>query len=125
MSLAPTLRSLTLLTALLLSCTLVQAAPDAKAQQEITQLLSFVEHSDCHFIRNGSEYPATEARAHLQKKLDYLENKGLVDSAEDFIERAATKSSMSGKAYQVNCPDGTQDASTWLNTELKRLRQAQ
>jgi cell division septum initiation protein DivIVA len=101
-----------------------QAAVDAKAQQEITQLLDFVEHSGCQFIRNGSEYPAAEARAHLQKKLNYLENKDMVSSAEDFIERAATKSSMSGQRYQVDCPAGKQDSSTWLTNELKRLRQA-
>lgn len=110
---------------LLLVAAGTQAAVDAKAQQEITQLLDFVEHSGCQFIRNGSEYPAAEARAHLQKKLDYLENKNLVSSAEDFIERAATKSSMSGQRYQVDCPAGKQDASAWLGTELKRLRQAQ
>lgn len=60
-------------------------------------MLSFVEDSGCTFIRNGSEYPAAEARAHLQKKLDYLERKDLVASSEDFIERAATQSSLSGK----------------------------
>ncbi|WP_371228528.1 DUF5329 domain-containing protein [Pseudomonas sp. QE6] len=114
-----------LLTSLLLACTGAHAAVDAKAQREVTQLLDFVEHSDCRFIRNGSEYPGSEARAHLQKKLDYLENKDLVSSAEDFIERAASKSSMSGKPYRVRCPGGTQDTATWLNTELKRLRQAQ
>ena len=48
----------------------------------------------------------------------------MVSSAEDFIERAATKSSMSGQRYQVDCPAGKQDASAWLNDELKRLRQA-
>ncbi|MDN6860588.1 DUF5329 domain-containing protein [Pseudomonas sp. CAN2814] len=101
-----------------------QAAIDAKSQQEITQLLDFVEHSGCQFIRNGSQYPAPEARAHLQKKLDYLEKKDMVSSAEDFIERAATKSSMSGQRYQVKCPAGKQDASAWLGDELKRLRQA-
>ena len=113
------------LAALMLACTGAHAAVDAKAQREITQLLDFVEHSDCRFIRNGSEYPGSEARTHLQKKLDYLENKDLVSSAEDFIERAASKSSMSGKPYQVSCPGGTQDTTTWLNTELKRLRQGQ
>ncbi|MBD9579689.1 DUF5329 domain-containing protein [Pseudomonas sp. BGr12] len=113
-----------LLGALLLISMGAQAAVDAKAQQEITQLLDFVEHSGCQFIRNGSEYPAAEARAHLQKKLDYLENKGMVSNAEDFIERAATKSSMSGQRYQVDCPAGKQDSSAWLNDELKRLRQA-
>lgn len=113
-----------LLVSLLLIGVGAQAAVDAEAQQEITQLLDFVEHSGCQFIRNGSGYPAAEARAHLQKKLDYLENKDMVSSAEDFIERAATKSSMSGQRYQVDCPAGKQDASAWLNDELKRLRQA-
>ncbi|MCP1623897.1 DUF5329 domain-containing protein [Pseudomonas nitroreducens] len=114
-----------LLGALLLISMGAQAAVDAKAQREITQLLDFVEHSGCQFIRNGSAYPAAEARAHLQKKLDYLENKDMVSSAEDFIERAATKSSMSGQRYQMDCPAGKQDASAWLNDELKRLRQPQ
>ncbi|MEP9315722.1 DUF5329 domain-containing protein [Pseudomonas sp. LABIM340] len=112
-----------LLVTLLLVGTGAQAAMDAKAQQEISQLLDFVEHSGCQFIRNGSEYPAPEARAHLQKKLDYLENKDMVSSAEDFIERAATKSSMSGQRYQVDCPAGKQDSSAWLGDELNRLRQ--
>jgi hypothetical protein len=114
-----------LLVSLLLVGTGAQAAVDAKAQQEISQLLDFVEHSGCQFIRNGSEYPAAEARAHLQKKLDYLENKDMVSSAEDFIERAATKSSMSGQRYQVDCPAGKQDASAWLGDELKKIRQGQ
>jgi len=113
-----------LLISLLLGGTGAQAAMDAKAQQEITDLLDFVEHSGCQFIRNGSEYPAAEARAHLQKKLDYLEKKDMVSSAEDFIERAATRSSMSGQRYQVDCPAGKQDSSAWLNDELQRLRQA-
>lgn len=101
----------------------LQAAPSPEARSEISALLNFVEHSDCRFIRNGSEYSGSAASAHLQKKLDYLENKGLVDSAEDFIDRAATKSSMSGRPYQVSCPNGKQDASAWLTGELKHLRQ--
>ncbi|BBN55541.1 hypothetical protein TRE132_36660 [Pseudomonas chlororaphis subsp. aurantiaca] len=47
----------------------------------------------------------------------------MVSSAEDFIELAATKSSMSGKAYEVHCPTGSQPASSWLKTELQRQRQ--
>ena len=76
------------------------------------------------FIRNGSEYPAAEARAHLQKKLDYRERKDLVASSEDFIERAATQSSLSGKPYQVRCATQTRNSADWLNQELRRLRQA-
>ena len=87
-------------------------------------MLSFVEDSGCTFIRNGSEAPAAEARAHLQKKLDYLERKDLVASSEDFIERAATQSSLSGKPYQVRCATQTRNSADWLNQELRRLRQA-
>ena len=95
-----------------------------QASQEIGRLLSFVEDSGCTFIRNGSEYPAAEARAHLQKKLDYLERRDLVASSEDFIERAATQSSLSGKPYQVRCATQTRNSADWLNQELRRLRQA-
>ena len=59
-----------------------------------------------------------------QKKLDYLDDKGLVDSPEDFIARAATESSMSGEPYQVNCQGQLQRSADWLNGELTRLRQA-
>ncbi|QAY94271.1 hypothetical protein CUN63_26435 [Pseudomonas sp. ACM7] len=60
---------------------------------------------------------------HLEKKLNYLVGKNMVSSAEDFIDLAATKSSMSGRAYEVRCPRGVQPASTWLKTELQRQRQ--
>ncbi|MHC8322459.1 YfeK family protein [Pseudomonas sp. GB2N2] len=98
-----------------------QATP--QATQEIKGLLDFVEHSECQFVRNGSEYPGPRARAHLEKKLSYLEGKNMVNSAEDFIDLAATKSSMSGHAYEVRCPEGAQPASTWLKGELQRQRQ--
>jgi len=100
-----------------------QAQTSPQATREIKGLLDFVEHSDCQFVRNGTEYPGSQARAHLQKKLDYLEGKDKVSSAEEFIDLAATKSSMSGTPYQVRCPAGTQPASTWLKVELQRQRQ--
>ncbi|MFJ3370586.1 DUF5329 domain-containing protein [Pseudomonas sp. NPDC086251] len=99
----------------------VPATP--QATQEINGLLDFVEHSECQFVRNGSEYPGPRARAHLEKKLSYLEGKNMVNRAEDFIDLAATKSSMSGRAYEVRCPEGVESASTWLKRELQRLRQ--
>ncbi len=103
----------------------VQAAslPDT-ARQEIAQLLGRLEASGCQFSRNGSWYSAKEARGHLQKKLDYLVDKGQVESAEQFIERAASKSSMSGKAYAVQCPSApAQESAAWLGAQLKLLRQ--
>ena len=99
----------------------VQATP--QATQEIKGLLDFVEHSECQFVRNGSEYPGPRARAHLEKKLNSLEGKNMVNSAEDFIDLAATKSSSSGRAYEVRCSEGVEPASTWLKRELQRQRQ--
>ncbi|QQN99635.1 MULTISPECIES: DUF5329 domain-containing protein [Pseudomonas] len=100
-----------------------QAQATPQATQEIKGLLDFVEHSECQFVRNGIEFPGNRARAHLEKKLNYLEGKNMVNSAEDFIDLAATKSSMSGRAYEVRCPEGAQPASTWLKRELQRQRQ--
>ncbi|CAI8704833.1 MULTISPECIES: DUF5329 domain-containing protein [Pseudomonas] len=99
----------------------IQATP--QATQEIMGLLDFVEHSECQFVRNGSEYPGPRARAHLEKKLNYLEGKNMVNSAEDFIDLAATKSSMSDRVYEVRCSEGVEPASTWLKRELQRQRQ--
>ena len=115
-------RSLILSTLIL--CGSAQATLDEQDRREIDGLLTFVENSDCQFIRNGSRHAPGDARQHLQKKLDYLEKKGLLDSAEDFIARAATESSLSGKSYQVSCQGQLQPSSDWLNAELARLRQA-
>jgi hypothetical protein len=98
-----------------------QATPAAK--REVGQLLDFVAQSDCQFNRNGSWYDAKQARNHLQEKFDYLDHRGKVPDAESFIALAATKSSMSGKAYQVRCGNApVMPSATWLSTELKRLR---
>jgi hypothetical protein len=99
----------------------VPATP--KVTQEIKGLLDFVEQSECQFVRNGSEYPGPRARAHLEKKLNYLEGKNMVNSAEDFIDLAATKSSISGRPYEVRCAENVEPASIWLKRELQRQRQ--
>ena len=99
------------------------AAPSAKARQEIAGLMQALGASRCEFNRNGSWYDATRARAHLQRKYDYLLKKDLVDSAEQFIDRAASRSSFSGKAYRVRCPGRSeQDAAGWFRDQLQRLR---
>jgi hypothetical protein len=57
-------------------------------------------------------------------KYRYLLDKGLVSSAESFIERAASKSSLSGTAYQVQCDHGKPvESGTWFSAELARFRQ--
>ena len=104
---------------------LSQATAASVADVEIRQLLDYLERSGCVVYRNGSWYSASDARAHLEKKYRYLLDKSWVDTTEDFIDRAATASSMSGKPYQVQC-DGQKPVSSaeWLTTELQRLRGA-
>ncbi len=100
-----------------------QGALDANAQREVSALLAFVGNSHCTFIRNGSPYSSTQAQAHLQDKLDYLLRKDRVNSAEQFIERAASESSFSGKPYKVICDGKEQLSADWLKDELQRIRQ--
>ncbi|MGE8150175.1 DUF5329 domain-containing protein [Pseudomonas vancouverensis] len=108
---------------LILTVTNGQVSATPQATREINGLLDFVEHSECHFLRSGSEYSGPRARAHLEQKLSYLQDRNMVNSAEDFIDLAATKSSMSGRPYELRCSQGVESASTWLKRELQRQRQ--
>jgi len=112
------------LAAMLLFASLSHAASLSPASRvEIDSLLSRLASSGCQFGRNGSWYTSMEAQAHLRKKLDYLIDKGAVASAEQFIDRAATKSSVSGRAYQVRCGGSPPvPSSAWLYSELQALR---
>ncbi|WP_448228225.1 DUF5329 domain-containing protein [Pseudoxanthomonas mexicana] len=99
------------------------AAPSAVAKREIQGLMDALSSSSCEFQRNGTWHGRDEARKHLQRKYDYLLKRDLVDTAEQFIERAATKSSMSGRAYQVRCPgQPAQPAAAWFKARLAALR---
>ena len=101
-----------------------QAGAIPAAEAEVQYLLSFLERSDCKFNRNGDWYSASEARAHLEMKYRYLVDQDSIATTEDFIDQAATASSMSGKIYLVQC--GTAEpvpSARWLTVELHRLRQ--
>lgn len=108
---------------LLLASLPATAAPSPQAQREIQGLMDGLSGSQCEFQRNGKWHGRTEARAHLQRKYDYLLKRGLVDTAEQFIERAASQSSLSGRPYQVRCPgQPVQPASVWFKLKLDALR---
>lgn len=105
--------------------TAMQAGAIPAAEAEIIYLLSYLERSDCKFNRNGSWYTASEARAHLEMKYRYLVDQESISTTEDFIDQAATASSMSGKVYLVKCGGAEEiPSAVWLKTELQRLRQA-
>jgi len=108
----------------LVSSMAVLAAPDDTSQREIAALLSFIAHSPCTFVRNGTDYGGAQAESHLEDKLHYLQQHGKIHSAEDFIRLAATESSLSGKPYLVRCQGKEQPSASWLTDELQRLRKA-
>lgn len=99
-------------------------APPEPAAREIEHLLGHLGASGCEFYRNGKWYPSDKAREHLRKKYDYLVRKDLVASAEQFIERAGTESSQSGKPYRVRCAGREAASAVWLSEELMRYRRA-
>lgn len=100
------------------------AAPSDAARREIASLVGALDGSSCRFQRNGTWHGADEARAHLQRKYDYLLRKDKVDTAEQFIERAASQSSMSGTPYRIACPgQAEQTAAVWFAAKLRALRQ--
>lgn len=57
------------------------------------------------FIRNGTEYDAPQAADHLRLKLRSAGDR--VKTAEDFIRYCGSKSSISGRPYQIRLSDGT------------------
>ncbi|MCK6446460.1 MAG: DUF5329 family protein [Planctomycetes bacterium] len=87
--------------------------------QKIEALLAAVAASNATFVRNGDDHTAEEAAEHLRRK---WKNDSAVKSARDFIERCATKSSLSGDPYEMQFPDGKRVTTTeWLGAKLASL----
>lgn len=89
-------------------------------QKKIEAVLSAMVESNATFVRNGAEHSAVEAVEHLKKKLDYAGDR--VQTARDFIEGLASKSSFSGQPYYVKLANGQQlPSSEWLYQQLNQL----
>jgi hypothetical protein len=94
--------------------------PEAQ-KPEVKHLLDYLENSGCQMKRNGSKHDAQEAVAHIVKKYDYYKDD--IKTTEDFIERSASRSSLSGRAYKVLCPgEEARPTADWLKEELDRYR---
>jgi len=107
----------------LLLVPVAHAEPPTTVQIEVNFLLDYVESSGCEFYRNGTWHDSKSAQVHLRDKYKYLVAKDLVNTTEDFIEKAATESSFSGQPYNVRCNGGTTVTSKqWLRDELARFR---
>jgi hypothetical protein len=109
---------------LALGCCVSAAAPTpAPVRAEIDALLARLQASGCQFNRNGVWHGGAEASDHLLRKLEYIEAKGTIKSAEQFIDMAASKSSSSGKPYQVRCGgQAPVESKQWLTEQLKFIR---
>ena len=107
-----------------LGCAIALAASTAApVRAEIDALLQKLQASGCQFARNGTWYSGAEARDHLLRKLEYIEGRSSVQSTEQFIELAASKSSSSGKPYQVRCANESPvESRLWLTRQLSGMR---
>ena len=101
----------------------VTAAPPPVAAREINGLIVALGASGCDFQRNGRWYPARKAEEHLRRKYKWLRDHDKVATAEQFIEGAGARSSVSGRAYHVRCPGRPAvDSADWLRDRLREMR---
>lgn len=105
---------------LLWGIALYPSAAFAGRDAEVQHLLEYIEASGCTFHRNGKSHDSRTASEHIRRK--YGHTKQWIKSAEDFIRYAATKSSVSGRPYQVTCSDTRMPTAQWLSNELSRFR---
>lgn len=91
--------------------------------QKIDHLISFVRNlKGATFIRNGSEHTPAAAADHLQMKRE--KGGSRIKTAKDFIDKIATKSTVSGDLYLIRFANGKEFPSQMvLLNELKKLEE--
>ena len=106
-----------------LFASVARAEPQQLSLQAIQYLIDYVARSDSTFIRNGKSYSAKEAAAHLRTKYEYFKSR--IQTPEDFIRLAGSKSEFSGKPYEVKTPTGqVLPSAEWLGHVLTDYRAA-
>ena len=118
------MKPIALLIVFLLSAVAFAGETVSETEQEIAHLFNYLKGSTCEFYRNGTWYSPSDAAEHTKIKYSWLKDKGLIDTTEEFIDRAASKISMSGNPYMVRCStsDKPVKSSIWFNKELERFR---
>jgi Family of unknown function (DUF5329) len=117
------MRKVSVALALLGSTLGLHAALPTEPQAEIAYLLGFVEASGCDFYRNGTRYSAMQAGSHLRQKYAVLMSSGKPATTEAFIDKVATRSSLTGVPYEVTCTGAARvGTAAWLREELARYR---
>ena len=123
----PFVRRRTVLVRALLGAALMSASLSLQAAEawppEIEHLIEFVRDSSCTFIRNGSEHTSLAASEHIAKKAGMARSR--IKDGDTLIDTVATKSSITGEPYYVQCPGAPKtESATWLHQELNRFRGA-
>jgi hypothetical protein len=100
------------------------AAPSSAEMARIERLLVMIgTRRDMRLVRNGSEHDTDTAVSFLRGKLKHYGSD--IKTAEEFIERLASRSSTTGQLYWVRLSDGRQiPAGDFLRIELVRLDKA-
>ena len=117
------MRAKQFLAGILLFMFLSSVSADVPEEQvvEVEHLLNYLADSDCQMIRNGKSHSAKDGAKHMRRKYNYFRDE--ISSTEEFIEYAGTKSTRSGRLYEVLCigqePEFSRD---WLLAELKAYR---
>jgi hypothetical protein len=96
-------------------------AEELSESQKVERLIHYIKSmQNATFIRNGSEHSCKEAAEHLMSKWE--KHKSKIRSADEFIEKLASKSGMSGEEYKIKFDNGTV-LTTYqvLKKELRRL----
>lgn len=108
---------------LLVVATRIGAAKERIAPEEMARIDHLCEtvarSKGMSFVRNGKEHSSDDAATFLREKLKAMGDE--VTTAEEFIDKIATKSSMSGKPYIVRFADGREMPSAeFLRAALAR-----
>ncbi len=94
-------------------------------EEKITYLIRCVEQlNNATFIRNGVSHNAKAAAAHLRMKHEKAGKR--IKTVEQFIDKVASQSSITGTPYQIVFSDGTRtDAKTFYQNCLRKTEASQ
>lgn len=116
----------TILYILFLTCICIPTGAQTKqypiSEVAKTELLikSIETLNGAHFVRNGMTYDAKSAANHLRMKWSKAGSK--IKTANDFIEKIATKSSVTGELYLIKMADGvTIETGKYLKNKLLEI----
>ncbi|MBN2435006.1 MAG: DUF5329 family protein [Spirochaetes bacterium] len=98
------------------------AKNDMSEEQKINYLIQCVINlKDAQFVRNGKSYDSIAAGNHLKMKREKAGTR--IKTVNDFIEKLASRSLLSGKPYLIIYKSGREiDAETFYRQCLARLK---